>query len=97
MWIRLGLLFWFGVAVAQSPEPKFVLSEVENLKLENLKLKQEVLNLQIKVAQDSYAVELSRFITDTLKAHGSPSNVVFDSQGFVFKVKQDKSTSASQR
>lgn len=87
------------LALMQSPQPtppgsatpaldpiKFGLSEVEGLKLENLRLRRDLLQLQIKMAQDALSVDLQGFISETLKSHGSPSNVVFDPQSFTFKI-----------
>jgi hypothetical protein len=73
---------------AQQPPVKFVLSEVEQLKLQVLYEKRKNLTLQEQMAEQQLGTELQPFIVDTLKAHHNPPGVVFDPKVFDFVVQQ---------
>jgi hypothetical protein len=49
-----------------------VLSEVENLKLDNLKLKRQLNQCQVGFSQQSLNLEIGAYQESVLKAHGNP-------------------------
>ena len=88
--VAIVIVLAIGIHMVQGQQIKFALSEVENLKLENLKLKQQLLNCQIPQATANLNQEWQQYITETLKAHGNPADVKFDSQKFQFVVEEKK-------
>ncbi len=66
--------------------PKFGLSEVESLKLSNLRLRRQLIQQQIDAANTLLANDLEVYVDQTLKAHGSPIGVTFDPNKFDWSV-----------
>lgn len=66
--------------------PKFALSEVEQLKLDNLKLRIDAWSATVAQARDKYLAEINAFSQKTLADHGNPKDVVFDTNSFTFQV-----------
>jgi hypothetical protein len=67
-------------ASGNQPEVKFVLSEPERLRLDNLRLRQQVLQLQAALLQK----DTEEYVLKTLHDHGSPTDVRFDGRRFEF-------------
>jgi hypothetical protein len=104
--VLLGLLFWgvspYGHTQTKSPEVaktspqtdvtpvRMALSELEQLKLDNLKLRQDLLQTQIELAQVRLVQDLGVYVQATLKAHGNPVGVQFNQQTFKFEQKEEK-------
>ena len=68
--------------------PLMVLSEVENLKLENLKLKKDLLDTQIKLAYAQLQAELNTTLAKITLDHGSPKGVTFNQQTWQFTAEE---------
>lgn len=79
--VLLGMAWWRTSVLAQEPPVKFVLSQEENLKLENLKLKFQVIDLQIQVSRQ----QLQEFVRSTLKSHGDPPGWMFNTEKWTFE------------
>ena len=78
-------------AAAPAPSaPKFALSEVEQLKLDNLKLRIDAWSATVAQARDKYLAEINAFSQKTLADHGNPKDVVFDTNSFTFQVMPPK-------
>jgi hypothetical protein len=82
---------WLCVVNAQSPQPKFMLSEVETVKVENLKLKSELLRAETTL----HNIEVQAFVQKTLKDHGDPANVTWNSNTYSFEVKPTPAAAVS--
>jgi hypothetical protein len=67
-------------ASGNQPSVKFVLSESERLRLDNLRLRQQVLQLQAALLQK----DTEEYVLKTLHDHGSPTDVRFDGRRFEF-------------
>lgn len=80
--VFLGMIGWLCVVNAQSPQPKFMLSELETIKIENLKLKSELLRMETTL----HNVEVQAFVQKTLKDHGDPANVKWNPSKYEFDV-----------
>lgn len=98
-WVVLvfALLCW-GLAASvlaqeKTPEgPKMVLSETEQLKLENLKMRQQLLNVQIQnlqnqiqQAQAQLRIDVTAFAEKTFKDHGAPQEMRWNAVSMEFE------------
>lgn len=70
---------------AAKPAPKPVLTEMENLKLQNLRLKRDLLQSQIATAQSELSKEVGEFVETTTKAHVGECVYKFNAQPFEFE------------
>lgn len=92
LWLLLGiavcwlLLLFLSPSHAQDHPVKFVLSQEENLKLENLKLRFQVIDLQIQLSRQ----QLQEFVRSTLKSHGDPPGWSFNMEKWTFEQKEVK-------
>lgn len=71
---------------------KFGLSESEGLKLENLRLKKQLIEEQTRRMQAEFTLEVDAYVAATLEAHGNPKGVRFDggSMGFIVPLTDQK-------
>jgi hypothetical protein len=83
---KLALLTMTFCLAQEPQQPKLVLSELENARLEGFKLRRELIQTQFRLAMTQYADDLGRFVQETMKAHGNPAGVKFDAQGLAFQV-----------
>ena len=64
-------------------KPRVLLSEIEQLTLENLKLKDQLLHAQVQLATLEFQNSLAKFANDTIKAHGGRIRFNVDTMTFV--------------
>jgi hypothetical protein len=98
--LKIPLMFaaFVLLAVAQEKTPAakspraFVLNTEEALKLDNLKLRIQLLNaqiqlssLQIQAVQAQLNSDKAAFVAQALKDHHNPANVVFNDEKFSFQ------------
>lgn len=72
---------------------KFVLSESESLRLENLRLRRQILLLrlnQLQAEMRQHSSDAAAFARETLGAHGSPAGVSFNEQTLDFVIAPPK-------
>ena len=94
--IALGCLM--GMAQDKQDKPvQFVMSQMESLQLDKLKLESEVISLRKQLAEAqlsctnaSFHQELSNYTAETLKAHGNPDGVTLDLNTLSWKVQEKK-------
>lgn len=86
----LGWLTVHAQDTATEQPVKFALSEVENLKLDNLRLQKQLIQCQLNEANGAYQQDLNQYVSKTLKDHGLPKNVVFDGVNLKWTVTEDK-------
>lgn len=84
--VLLGAWFLIGQVPPDKPGPsqgpKFALSELEQAKLENLRLRRDLITLQQQLLADA----VQGYVSVTLSVHGNPQGVQFNPKTFGFEV-----------
>ena len=78
-----------SVAPQLQNNTRVLLSELEQARLDNLKLQKQLLVAQIQLAQRAYTDTLAKFAVDTIKAHGGVQ-IQFDVDKMEFVAVEEK-------
>lgn len=67
------------------PLPKFMLSELERVKLDLIQVKLRALNAEYQLQRYALQSEVTQYVSDTMKAHNTPPGVAFDQSTLTWK------------
>jgi hypothetical protein len=78
------------MAFAQEPAPKFLLSDIEQSKLETLQARYQAIQSQYELLMLRLRIDASAYANKTLADHNHPPGVSFDANAFQWKTEGDK-------